>query len=272
MVVVRKLFICFFFTTFWALFVSASLAAAQDVDRLRQLVDAGAMPRAALDKAEAEIADRNDDGVLRRTLYGSVRVEDLSEPQAEEMLAAARRRVERVQNRIVRLQPLVDQGISAPADMKPLLLEKEEREITLRLAENRAKVFRELLELARAEQSIETPFETPGPLPVWERFDGNGAFNSLQFRRIEQAFIKQFGKGLPVSANGETALHRSLGYDHRGRVDIALAPDSAEGAWLRQFLLKEQVPYFAFRNAVAGSATAPHIHLGLPSLRLRVAD
>jgi hypothetical protein len=272
MVKVRKLFICFFFMTLWALFVFGPAAAAQDVERLRQLVDAGAMPRAALEKAEAEVADRNDDGVLRRTLYGSIRVEDLSEPQAEEMLAAARRRVERIQNRIDRLKPLVDEGISAPADMKPLLLEREEREITLRLAENRAKVFRELLELARAEQSLETTPEAPGPLPVWERFDGSGVFNALQFRRIEQAFIRQFGKGLPVSANGETALHRSLGYDHRGRVDIALAPDSTEGAWLRQFLEREQVPYFAFRNALAGSATAPHIHLGPPSLRLRVAD
>jgi hypothetical protein len=272
MVKVRKLFICFFFITFCAILVLAPPAAAQDIERLRELVEAGALPRSALEKAQAEAADRNDDGILRRTLYGSVRVEDLSEPQAEEMLSAARRRVERIQNRLDRLQPLVEQGIAAPAEMKPLLLEKDERELTLRLAENRAKVFRELLELARAEQSMEAPAETSGPLPVWERFDGSGTFNALQFRRIEQAFGKQFGKPLPVSANGETALHRSLGYDHRGRVDIALTPDSAEGAWLRQYLEKEQVPYFAFRNAVAGSATAPHIHLGPPSLRLRVAD
>jgi hypothetical protein len=272
MVTVRKHFICIVFITVWALFVLAPVADAQNIENIRELVNAGALPRSALEKAEAEIADRNDDVILKRTLYGSVRVEDLGEAQAAEMLAAAQRRVERVQKHIARLQPLVDQGISAPADMKPLLLEKEERESTLHLAENRARVFRELLELARAEQTMETTPESTGPLPVWERFDGNGAFNALQFRRLEQAFAKQFGKALPVSANGETALHRSLGYDHRGRVDIALTPDSPEGTWLRQALEKEQVPYFAFRNALAGSATAPHIHIGPPSLRLRVAD
>ena len=44
---------------------------------------------------------------------------------------------------------------------------------------------------------------------------------------------RQFGKSLPVSAKGDTALHRSLGFDHRGRVDIALNPDQTEGSWLR---------------------------------------
>jgi len=269
---VRKLFICFVFITFQVIFVLGTPARGQNLDRLKELVDAGAMPRAALEKAQAEIADRNDDLILKRTLFGAIRVEDLSEPQAEEMLAAARRRVDRIQERLNRMQPLVDQGIAAPADLKPLQMEKDERDITLRLAESRASVFRELLELARAEQNMDTPADPAGPLPAWERFDGSGAFNALQFRRVEQAFARQFGKGIPVSANGETALHRSLGYDHHGRVDVALAPDTAEGAWLRQYLEKEQIPYFLFRTAIPGSATAPHIHIGPPSLRLRVAD
>jgi hypothetical protein len=272
MAIVRKSFICFFFITISTICVSAPLAQAQDLDRIRDLVNAGALPRSALDKALDEIADRNDETVLRQTLYGSVRMEDLTEPQADEMLAAARRRVDRIEKKLSIVQPLVDQGIAAQADLKPLLLEKESREYTLSLAGNRARVFRELLELARAEQAIESAPETSGPLPVWEKFDGSGVFNSLEYRRIEQAFVKQFGKSLPVSANGETALHRSLGYDHRGRVDIALTPDSVEGAWLRQYLEKDRVPYFAFRSAIAGSATAPHIHIGPPSLRLRVAD
>jgi len=272
MVEVRKLFICFVFITFQVILVLTTPAEAQDLDRLRELVDAGAMPRAALEKAQTEIADRNDELILRRTLFGSVHVEDLSEPQSDEMLAAARRRVDRMQQRLDRLQTLVEQGIAASADLRPIQLEKEEREITLRLAENRAKVFRELLELARAEQSMEAPADVQGPLPAWEKFEGSGSFNSLEFRRIEQAFAKQFGKNMPISANGDTALHRSLGYDHHGRVDVALAPDTPEGAWLRQFLEKEQVPYFLFRTAIPGSATAPHIHIGPPSLRLRVAD
>jgi hypothetical protein len=84
--------------------------------------------------------------------------------------------------------------------------------------------------------------------------------------------MRQFGKSLPVSAKGDTALHRSLGFDHRGRVDIALNPDQREGAWLRSYLQKAKLPYYAFRAAVRGKATAPHIHMGPPSTRYRVAD
>jgi hypothetical protein len=75
-----------------------------------------------------------------------------------------------------------------------------------------------------------------------------------------------------VSARGATATHRALGFDHRGRVDIALNPDQREGVWLLNYLKRLKIPYYAFRAAVRGKATAPHIHLGPPSLRLRTAD
>ena len=77
---------------------------------------------------------------------------------------------------------------------------------------------------------------------------------------------------MPISARGETALHRSLGFDHRGRIDVALNPDQREGVWLRTWLQRSKIPYYAFRAAVRGKATAPHIHLGPPSTRLRLAD
>jgi hypothetical protein len=55
-------------------------------------------------------------------------------------------------------------------------------------------------------------------------------------------------------------------------VDVALNPDQREGIWLLKYLKKTKIPYYAFRAAVRGKATAPHIHLGPPSLRLRTAD
>ena len=237
------------------------------------MVEAGALPRNALGKVQAEIEDRSDESILRRLLYGEVRAEDMSEAQADEMLAAARRRLARVEKRTSELQALVDEGVYARAVMRPLLDEREERAAALKLAEMRARIFHELLDMARAEiaASAATPVADE-PLPLVFRFDGNGVFNELHFRRLQAQFEKQFGKPLPVSAYGETALHRSLGFDHRGRVDVAINPETPEGAWLIQCLEKEQIPFFAFRTAVAGSATGPHIHLGLPSLRYRVAD
>jgi hypothetical protein len=67
-------------------------------------------------------------------------------------------------------------------------------------------------------------------------------------------------------------VHRALGFDHTGRIDVALMPDSTEGVWLRRYLESKSIPYYAFRAAIAGKATAAHIHIGPGSTRLRVAD
>ena len=105
-----------------------------------------------------------------------------------------------------------------------------------------------------------------------ERFDGGGSFTHNDFKTVLLAFEKQFKKPLPVSAQGDTALHRALGFDHRDRVDVALFPDSAEGEWLRQCLEANDIPYYAFRNFVPGKATGAHIHMGPPSNRILKSD
>jgi hypothetical protein len=105
-----------------------------------------------------------------------------------------------------------------------------------------------------------------------ERFDANGSFTQATLHRVKAAFEARFGKPLPVSAMGETAVHRALGFDHRGRVDVALQPDQPEGVWLRQYLTANGIPFFAFRQAVAGKATGAHIHMGPMSSRLAAGD
>jgi hypothetical protein len=275
---VRKFFLRFSAATIGLFFVLAPGAAAQDparteeLNRLRTLIDAGAAPRTALDKALAEQADRDDETVLQRTLYGSVRVEDLNEQQTAGMVDAARRRADRIQKKVDQMRPLVQDGVFARNQLTPFEEELAERLRTLQLAQGRARVFGELLEMARAEAAQAANPAAEDTHPVMVRFDGSGIFNELQFRRVQMAFEKQFEKPLPVSAYGETVLHKSLGFDHRGRVDLALAPDQPEGLWLRQYLEKEQIPFFMFRAAVAGSATGPHFHLGPPSLRVKIAD
>jgi hypothetical protein len=85
---------------------------------------------------------------------------------------------------------------------------------------------------------------------------------------VEAAFRRHFGKPMPVSARGETAVHKAMGFDHRGRVDVALQPDGAEGSWLRQYLIEQGIPFYAFRQAIPGKATGAHIHIGPSSTRL----
>lgn len=84
---------------------------------------------------------------------------------------------------------------------------------------------------------------------------------------IKSFFISKFGTSLPISAFGQTALHNRLRFDHRNAIDIAVHPDSPQGKLLISQLRKFGVPFIAFRSAVRGSATGPHIHVGMPSHR-----
>jgi len=248
-----------------------------EVERLKGMAAAGAIPRARLEQAQAELADAEDNMVLRRRLYGTVRVEDFTKEQADEMVAAAQRLVDRQNDRLEKSKELVDEGVLARASLTNLQEDLDFRLKTLDLARFRAKLVDELAEYARAEEAVDTGVNSDDGVTfkmgrIVEKFNGAGRFTDLDFGRISSAFEKVFFKPLPVSARGETATHRMLGFDHRGRVDIALNPDQKEGVWLRSYLKRLNIPYFAFRAAVPGSATAPHIHLGPPSLRLRVAD
>jgi hypothetical protein len=73
---------------------------------------------------------------------------------------------------------------------------------------------------------------------------------------------------LPTSAVGQSVTHNQLGYDHRNAVDVALHPDSSEGKALISYLQNQGIPFLAFRAAIPGVATGPHIHIGSPSRRL----
>ncbi len=103
------------------------------------------------------------------------------------------------------------------------------------------------------------------------RYDGNGLFNLNDMTTISDEFERKFHRALPVSALGQTMVHRSMGLDHSNRVDVSINPETTEGLWLRALLERLRIPYLAFRSAFAGAATAPHIHIGLGSTRLVIA-
>ena len=90
-----------------------------EVERLRIMAEAGAVPRARLDQAQAELADAEDNAVLRRTLYGTLRIEDFTKEQSEIMISAAERLVGRQRERIDRTKQLVQEGIIARVAFAP---------------------------------------------------------------------------------------------------------------------------------------------------------
>ena len=100
------------------------------------------------------------------------------------------------------------------------------------------------------------------------RSSGTGGWSLASLNTVQQFFTTNFGRALPTSAVGQSATHNRLGYDHRNAVDVALHPDSAEGRALMSYLQSNGIPFLAFRAAVPGVATGPHIHIGNPSHRL----
>ncbi len=99
------------------------------------------------------------------------------------------------------------------------------------------------------------------------RFTGNAAWSLVDVPKVEKFFFQAFGRGLPISAYGQTPTHDRLRFDHRDAMDVALHPDSDEGKSLMAFLRRAGIPFIAFRSAVPGAATGAHIHIGPPSLR-----
>ncbi len=266
------LLLCAAAATAWAQppAVSDAEALRDKLERSRQLVAAGAMAPAKLRELEESLLDAEDNRVLQGTLYRSLTLEELNEGQSESMINAARRRLDRQAGRVRKLEDLAAAGAVASNQIAEAQEELASRQETLDQAIRRSRLFEQLLAAARVETEPETaPAEEWKP---YERFDGRGLFTPGDWRRLAGEFQQEFGRPLPVSANGSTAVHRAMGYDHRGRVDLALAPDDPEGVWVRRWLTDNGVPFFAFRVAIRGSATAPHIHVGPPSLRYKAVD
>jgi len=238
--------------------------ALSNVEELRKQVEAGVVPRIKLEQAEELLADAKDADLLGRTLYGK----DLTPEQSSEMEAAAARRLFRRKTNVEKLQTLIDAGALPTAALDRPNEELQWAQKEYELVVTRSDLVAELASMARREQEA----DEVAPGPVMERFDGDGSFTTADFKRVLLAYEKHFHKPLPISANGHTAIHRAMGFDHRDRVDVALSPDTEEGSWLREYLEASDIPYYAFRSSVPGKATAAHIHMGPPSNRILRTD
>lgn len=99
------------------------------------------------------------------------------------------------------------------------------------------------------------------------RYSGTGAWLISEAWKVQRFFSDTFNKPLPIAVFGQGAIHDRWRLDHRNAMDIQLHPDQPEGQALLNFLQKNGIPYLAFRSAIPGTATGPHIHIGRPSHR-----
>ncbi|HVY91646.1 MAG TPA: hypothetical protein VHA14_02815 [Bryobacteraceae bacterium] len=239
--------------------------AQQNLDHVRGLVQQGILPPNDFLKAQDDLNDAIDESILRFGAYN----QNIVPEQADQMVVVAQRMFLRRQRRASQIKALATTGVLSRAEAEAAIGDVSGAKLQLDLAIERASLVREMaLQKAQieAENDAESHPEWNGKLYV--RYDGNGRFTRSQFDTIAAAYETEFGKAIPVSADGQTATHRSMGFDHTGRIDIALNPDTREGAWLMHYLERNHIPYYAFRTAIAHKATGAHIHLGPGSTRL----
>jgi len=128
-----------------------------------------------------------------------------------------------------------------------------------------------LLEASLSEQLSRLPPLRAGGFEstdAFVRYSGTVRFGLADAPRVQRFFAERFGRPLPVSAWGQTAAHDRIGLDHRNALDVAVHPDSGEGQGLADFLRRAGISFVAFRQAVPGSATGAHFHIGEPSRRI----
>jgi hypothetical protein len=202
-----------------------------------------------------------------------VRAAELHKSSLKDLLQVREEAVKKAAEQLAKLKELYRDGIISR-------LELEQNEQALADLQAKADEVRRKIEAtdqliaeasAEAEASypvVLNPSDSKVRKVAYFRYDGRGAWSLNSAAQIESFFLKTFGRRLPVSALGQSDLHNRWGYDHREAMDVGLHPDSVEGQALMAYLQSAGIPFIAFRRAVPGSATGPHIHIGRPSHRI----
>lgn len=204
-----------------------------------------------------------------------VRLTNEYKKSLQELLTFYEKDVKQAEEKSAKLKELYAQGLISRRDVEDS--EQAIKDARLKIAEAQkqmlaadAQVAQMMVEAKALEEMAKAPAPAKGKLTQtasYIRYGGAGSWLLTESWKIQQFFLQRFGRQLPVSAYGQSSLHNRWGLDHRNAMDVGISPDSAEGQALMQFLRANGIPFAAFRGAIPGSATGPHIHIGLPSHR-----
>lgn len=193
----------------------------------------------------------------------------------EKLLVIYEENVKRAEDKLSTSKKLFDQGLLAKAQV-------EENERAVRAEKNKVSEVRtqmsnadtqiaNLLVEAQADELLAKNLKLARSKLVrttsFTRYNGMSGWTVGDAWKIQRFFSDTFHKALPIAVFGQGAIHDRWRLDHRNAMDISLHPDGPEGQSLLGFLQKNGIPYSAFRSAIPGTATGPHIHIGRPSHR-----
>jgi hypothetical protein len=198
----------------------------------------------------------------------------------EKLVALYEADVTRNQARVAKMKELCSQGLITSRDIGPAeeaealarvkLVDAEEqlKDAGVQLGEAAVEVK---MQGTAPKLSVSPPARTVAGTvhtTAYIRYSGGRAWSLAEVSSIKQFFALRFGRALPIHVFGQSPLHDRWGYDHRNAIDIGLNPNSVEGQALIEHLRANGIPFTAFHFAIPGVATGPHIHVGLPSLRI----
>jgi outer membrane efflux protein len=186
---------------------------------------------------EGNVKKAEDKLELSRTLLAEGLISKLQVEENERALASEKAKVEETRRQMT----------NADAQVAGIFVENEAEK---QLAKN--------LRLAR-QSLVRTSSFT--------RYTGSPGWGLSEAWKVQRFFSDTFKRELPIAVFGQGPIHDRWRLDHHNAMDIQLHPDGAEGRALLEFLQKNGIPYLAFRSAIPGTATGPHIHIGRPSHR-----
>jgi len=198
----------------------------------------------------------------------------------EQLLALYEADVKRADERLAKTKELYAQGLVAKRDMekdeaaaagareKVAALQGQLKSADVQIAETLVEADAEEVAAKSAPKSLPSARGGLIQTTAYIRYNGARAWSLSEAGAVEQFFMRKFGRALPISSFGQSPVHDRWGYDHHNAMDVGLNPEGVEGRALMQYLQASGVPFTAFRYAIPGTATGPHIHVGRPSHRI----
>jgi hypothetical protein len=193
----------------------------------------------------------------------------------EKLLASYEKNVAKAETQLTQSRELFAQGLISKNDVaagERTLAELNDKvtETKLRMSNADAQIADTLVE-AEAEKSLakSKPMAKGSLLKTaaYIRYNGGAAWALSDAWKVQRFFLDTFKKPLPIAVFGQGSIHDRWRLDHHNAMDVSLHPDGAEGQALLNFLRSNGIPFLAFRAAIPGTATGPHIHVGRPSHR-----
>ncbi|HEX8721555.1 MAG TPA: hypothetical protein VF736_13050 [Pyrinomonadaceae bacterium] len=224
-----------------------------ELSRLRgQLVEATREYKLSLEQLlvlyDKEVKRADDRVVKTRELHQAGLVSKRELERDEEAARAARAKVAAVEGQLK----------NADVQIAETLVEAEAEEAAAKA-------------LAQEQARAKATRRPPGGLvttTAYIRYGGTRAWSLSEAGAVMQFFTQSFRRQLPVSSFGQSPVHDRWGYAHHNAMDVGVSPDSAEGRALMDYLRASGIPFTAFRFAIPGTATGPHIHVGRPSHKM----